>query len=812
MSTLIPFEPIPATASELARSPDQLCDALEEASRKIGRVLGKAKRSNFKVDGSKYTLDSWKFNEWEYDSTELPSHARGLFTCFDESRNTHVVAVRGYDKFFSVDEVKSTRKEVIVRTTQGPYEVSIKENGCIAFISTLPDGSLVVCSKHSTGKRDDATKNHATTAESALENQLKKHGIQRQELAEALQELGCTAVVEYCDDEFEEHVLPYKGDNSGLYLHGLNYNMPTFKTYPMSYVEKFGEKFGFMKVDYFKESNVENLFAFLEECSKTGTYKGRETEGFVVRCKREGLDFFFKYKFEEPYLLYRQFREVTKEFIGGKKVQEMKIKQHRLAVLDYLNFVIPILSASPELKENYLNNHGIISLREEYLNHRGKRGIELILEESAEGLANSVDSKLQLSKETKYVLVPVATIGCGKTTTALTMVNLFPSWSHIQNDNIPSPVGDKLVRGALELLICSPAVIIDRNNHQFRERQHLFDQFEKFGRDLPHCAFEFICLNYKVRDDQDTVWDITTKRVLSRGDNHQSIKVETDGPGLVNGIMKGFFNRYQPVDPRRNPDKLFDLVIDLSVENENSTLNNVEKILSCLNERYPDLVPTMPSHERILDAFTKSLEYKPTITKIVKSEKKLNPQYYGISISSEVLEHIEQLLLSNGAMDDSLLPFLKQNNRVQETFHVTLIHRLESRTNPQVWKTYGNELFAVQRNMHGASKRAPLFNEKLTADICLKRLVWNHQLMCIEAEILSGKADGNPTNFPVANKPGAQTPKIPHITIGTISEKVQPVQSNALLNSLHDGEDPEIRFLDFPDSSILHDQKLFMYI
>jgi tRNA ligase len=39
---------------------------------------------------------------------------------------------------------------------QGPYELSVKENGCIIFISGLEDETLL-CSKHSTGVRQDQT-------------------------------------------------------------------------------------------------------------------------------------------------------------------------------------------------------------------------------------------------------------------------------------------------------------------------------------------------------------------------------------------------------------------------------------------------------------------------------------------------------------------------------------------------------------------------------------------------------------------------------------------------------------------------------
>ena len=52
-------------------------------------------------------------------------------------------------------------------STHGPYEVTLKENGCIIFISGLSTGDIVVCSKHSTGDRIDDNESDKTTTATA---------------------------------------------------------------------------------------------------------------------------------------------------------------------------------------------------------------------------------------------------------------------------------------------------------------------------------------------------------------------------------------------------------------------------------------------------------------------------------------------------------------------------------------------------------------------------------------------------------------------------------------------------------------------
>ena len=126
-----------------------------------------------------------------------------------------------------------------------------------------------------------------------------------------LRKMNATAVAELCDDDFEEHVLEYPPEMAGLYLHGINFNFPEFATLSGPEVHEFADRWGLKKAQYVTIQGLDEVKSFLDRCAETGSWEGRDTEGFVVRCKlqAEGKvkpDWFFKYKFEEPYLMYRQ--------------------------------------------------------------------------------------------------------------------------------------------------------------------------------------------------------------------------------------------------------------------------------------------------------------------------------------------------------------------------------------------------------------------------------------------------------------------------------------------------------------------------
>ncbi|KAK3072321.1 tRNA ligase, partial [Teratosphaeriaceae sp. CCFEE 6253] len=445
------------------------------------------KKATFGVAGTDIRVDSWRMSDWDYKKPDLPTYSRGLFTT-KNSKGYHEIVVRGYDKFFNHGEVRETEWRNVETNTRGPYELSVKENGCIIFISGLEDGSLLVCSKHSTGSRGDSEISHALAGEQWIDRQLAAIGRTRKQLALQLREMNATAVAELCDDEFEEHVLAYTPETAGLYLHGINLNLPEFATYPHHLVDRFAEELGFQKTMYIIKDTIEEVKTFLDGIAETGHYAGRDTEGFVIRCQSkantgEWHDWFFKYKFDEPYLMYRQWRECTKAFISGR---QPKIKKHKNITEAYLDFARRALHGQPQLAKAYNANHGIIKLRDDFLAYRGQKGSDIIREEEQEGeVSNSNVTK-------NVVLVPVATIGCGKTTVALALCQLF-GWGHVQNDNITVKKAKPFAfaSACCKELDYQPAMVADRNNHQKREREQLISDVNRI---VPNA--NFVCLQY----------------------------------------------------------------------------------------------------------------------------------------------------------------------------------------------------------------------------------------------------------------------------------------------------------------------------
>lgn len=760
-----------------------------ETGAKKGKNRGgfTCKKSTFEVVGANgLTVDSWRFMDWDYKRDDLPTYTRGLFT-YKTRHGIPEIAIRGYDKFFNVEEVNDTKWRNVEIGTRGPYELSVKENGCIIFLSGLEGDILLVCSKHSTGPRQDAELSHAVAGQRWVDKQLAAIGKTRQDLARELRNRNATAVAELCDDTFEEHVLAYDERSAGLYLHGMNLNLPEFTTYPGSLVHKFADEWGFKKAQYLFKDDLQTVRVFLEKCAETGSFEGKDTEGFVIRCQKGeggsgGLynDWFFKYKFEEPYLLYRQWRECTKAVISGKMP---KYRKHQKITEEYLLYARRQLAQDSGLGKAYNANHGIIKMRDGFLKHRGIKGSDIIREEY------SGDGKVGKDVSKNVVLVPIATIGCGKTTVALALTKLF-GWGHIQNDNITGQKG-RPKQFAIQLtnsLALHSVVIADRNNHQKRERKQVMEDVLQVVPDA-----RFVALHY-VHDPKPEMLPeirrVTQDRVLERGDNHQTIQAGSKSRYEITTIMEGFLQRFEPLDGNREPDNSFEEVVDLDVIA--SSRHNLETVVNAIRNAYPKLIMDAPSSVDLDEAIAAAMnEYQPDIkhdlsfrsknknknAKEAKENWSEGPEnrvqdpktksdkieYFCLRLpTTQVLSSLESTFSLQGATVARFYRQLQHTRRIQQAFHVTLIHRASMPQHTDLWQ----KLTSLHLNASSSSQKIPdpiLGNCR----VYLERVIWDDRVMCIVARILDDWWES--VNV------------LPHVTIGTADTSIKPKESNDLL-------------------------------
>ncbi len=247
-------------------------------------------------------------------------------------------------------------------------------------------------------------------------------------------------------------------------------------------VESFAREWGFIVTPSITLDTIPEVKSFTEEIGKTGVWNGEALEGFVVRTHigpssvspnhskstsaapyKQGSSFFFKVKFDEPYMMYRDWREVTKALLSkGAYVSNVpKSKMRREETKVYVQWVIEEIKRDKSQFALYSKGKGIIATRERFLrwleSGEGQKRV-------AEVRSPREEKGKQVEQKAfgKTIIVPVAIPGVGKTSIAVALAHLF-GFVHTQSDDIkakkPAPV---FIQNVTTLLKKHDVVIADK--------------------------------------------------------------------------------------------------------------------------------------------------------------------------------------------------------------------------------------------------------------------------------------------------------------------------------------------------------------
>ncbi|KAJ9057937.1 tRNA ligase [Entomophthora muscae] len=677
--------------------------------------------------------------------------ARGFFTCGTR------VAIRGYDKFFNVGELACTQWDNLKAETTGPYEVTVKENGCIIFVSHHPTEGLLVASKHSLGDPESTdTNTHQRMGESWLSKHLELGARDRKTLERFLRHFDITLVFELCDDEFEEHVLPYPEDSRGLYLHGINYNTVRFKSWPTELVQLVAEHFGFLQVANFPQPTLDHVRKF--SAAANGFLDNRAIEGFVVRCSSPPM--LFKIKYDHPYLMFREWREITRRILTAKnKGLDPPILRKRYPLThEYVNWVQEKINTHPKMFGSYLNGKGIVHTRNQFFTDTNFTPSDI------PPTANDAPTWDRL------LIVPVATIGCGKSVLGAVLSKAIDCVV-IQRDDFKDPSG--FHASILSHLEAKRIVFADRNNHIGTLRETLTSAvLAKF----PSTAI--VAIEWDVKSEPD-LFNITYRNVLQRGINHPTL-TPTNTHDLER-VMSRFIDDFEPVDANVHPgDANFTHHVRIPL------INSLPAII------LSDIIPALPLVEHVqlsVDDLEKILASSlESQTQVAFKGKKVpaSALYIGITLACNVFSLVFERLCSKDApMKFPRKDLVEAKAMLQKicekdvvftpgSHHVTLTHH----SLPILNNAYVND---------GPASSWLGTGVQVTYD----RIVWqSNAIIALSVKCLSHISNDHPSK-------GIETTKSPdfskekllvqcdhlHTTLGVLDNSYVPSDSNKLLTS-----------------------------
>ncbi|EJD05579.1 uncharacterized protein FOMMEDRAFT_78648 [Fomitiporia mediterranea MF3/22] len=775
--------------------------ASEEDHKLVSELMTLSKNNKKLVHSSTYaapadpsiTVRSWKMNEWKYYDvpSPFPTLARGLFTTWHSDKaeskegdghgNYRIVA-RGYDKFFNIGEVPWTSWDALGRHTTPPYVMTLKSNGCIIFISALSNTKLLVTSKHSLGPVQGVPESHAEVGEKWLLMQLEAKGKKVEDLAQVLWDNNWTAVAELCDDSFEEHVLPYPPEKTGLHLHGINESRGAFKTLTSDKVAAFAREWGLIETPYHTANSISEVRKFSEEIAKSGNWNDEPIEGFVVRCHVSdsssakekdvppyppGSSFFFKVKYDEPYMMYRDWREITKKLLSTKgRLQDVAIPKKSLrrpeSVL-YLNWVRDEIKKDRSQFDGFNKGKGIIATRERFLQWLKTEHGQVAQTEQLASALSSVDLNEKAKMFEKTVIAPVAIPGCGKTTIGVALSHLF-DFGHVQSDDIQAKKSaPQFIKRVKEELAIHNVVIADKNNHLRDHRRQLRDAI--CGMKVP---VRLIALYWPLEKPPAMIHRICSDRVLERGDNHQTLRPDKHVRHHEQAVWM-FIQNAEELD-----DGEVDEVVEMDVEEdlEQSLDRAVDACVRILG------LPK-PTREQIGVALAKARAYK--VTQIVDRQTKraAKVRYFGFLPEVDLAGVIETHFAENDVHPEmrELWEKMVQDKRVTRMPHATIVHMKGLPDKQKLWDRC-DSLFS--------QPSPPMFAFRLS------HLISDGRVMAATVEDLKPASNpGDDTSLEAIDFVESLDENLKnrlHVTVGTRQQTIVPVEAGSMVENWKRGK------------------------
>lgn len=247
----------------------------EKSEINISTLIEKMRADNY-IQEKKYgNISAFNFNRGAfYDKVwnDLTTKARGLFI----NTNTNEIVARAYDKFFNINEMSTTKINVLKNRFKFPIDVYVKYNGFLGILGydTETDSLLINSKSQLDGE-------YATIFKEVLE----KTGVDLDSLKTFLRETKYSMVFEVIDPQKDPHIIKY--DESTVVLLDVIKNTIEFEKLDYTMLQEVGKRYGFKVKEkaITLKSSQEFFNWYYSVIQDEYKYHNHEIEGFVIEDK-----------------------------------------------------------------------------------------------------------------------------------------------------------------------------------------------------------------------------------------------------------------------------------------------------------------------------------------------------------------------------------------------------------------------------------------------------------------------------------------------------------------------------------------------
>ncbi|KAJ3125674.1 hypothetical protein HK098_008334 [Nowakowskiella sp. JEL0407] len=188
----------------------------------------------------------------------------------------------------------------------------------------------------------------------------------------------------------------------------------------------------------------------------------------------------------------------------------------------------------------------------------------------------------------KLLLLPIASIACGKSTLGRLLCTLFPIVHHIQSDD----TGRAFKHIVMNQFKTHQIIYADKNNHLKQHRREICQLFRKSYPDGIVLALDWNVT--PTQESMDRIGAIAKARVEERGENHQTL---TPMKSDYMKVIRMFIMQRDVVDLETEDDGEINYVLDLDIENDPK--GNLRLLLNALKWEQPSEEGLLAAEEKV---------------------------------------------------------------------------------------------------------------------------------------------------------------------------------------------------------------------
>lgn len=272
---------------------------------------------------SSFNFTRTAFYDKSYDTCS--TLARGLFI----NTNTREIVIRGYDKYFNVNErgIENAKLAVVLKNTTPPYTTSIKENGYLGLVGYDRETDSIICSSKST-----ISEEHAQWVNEQLHGLLSPTKLQNLKII--LRDCQLTLAFEVIEPERDPHIIEYPKAKLVL-LDGIRRSLE-FSKINRKQLQVIADTFGFeCRAKGPSQDNKRKLAEFLISVSRSGfRHNNQEIEGLVIEDANGNMT-----KLKLPYYSLWKACRSAMEAVARNQESGKPIREHHLADPTVAKFV-----------------------------------------------------------------------------------------------------------------------------------------------------------------------------------------------------------------------------------------------------------------------------------------------------------------------------------------------------------------------------------------------------------------------------------------------------------------------------------------